>query len=60
MLSVVNEQVLTYILAFGLSALMYLITEELLVEAHEQKDTPINTAIFFVGFFIFLLIAVLH
>ena len=57
MLSIVNEEVLTYILAFGLSALMYLVTEELLVEAHEQKDTPLNTAVFFVGFFIFLIFA---
>jgi len=60
MLSVLNEDVLTYILAFGLSALMYLVTEELLVEAHEQKDTAFNTTIFFVGFFIFLIIAMLH
>jgi len=60
MVSVFNEEVLTYILAFGLSALMYLVTEELLVEAHEHTDTPINTTIFFVGFFIFLIVAILH
>jgi len=60
MLSVLSEEVLTYILAFGLSALMYLVTEELLVEAHEHVDTPINTTIFFVGFFIFLIVAILH
>lgn len=57
MLSLVSEVVITYILAFGLSALMYLVTEELLVEAHESTDTPLNTATFFVGFFIFLLLS---
>lgn len=37
--------------AFGLVALLYLVTEELLVEAHEDKaDTPPVTAMFFVGF----------
>jgi len=59
MLSIVSEEVLTYILAFGLSALIYLVTEELLVEAHEKKDTPLNTAIFFVGFFIFFIISII-
>ncbi len=42
--------------AFGLVALLYLVTEELLVEAHETPDTPFTTAIFFVGFL--LLIAI--
>ena len=43
-------------LAFGLMALLYLVTEELLVEAHEKPDTPLITAIFFVGFLGLLLI----
>lgn len=60
MLSLLNKEVLTYILAFGLSALMYLVTEELLVEAHEQTDTPLNTAVFFIGFFVFLILATVH
>jgi ZIP family zinc transporter len=59
-LNYVNKQVLTGILSFGLSALLYLVTEELLVEAHEVKDTPLNTAVFFVGFFVFLLVAILN
>lgn len=42
--------------AFGLVALLYLVTEELLVEAHETPDTPFTTATFFVGFL--LLIAI--
>lgn len=37
-------------LAFALVALLYLVVEELLAEAHEQPDTPIATALFFVGF----------
>ena len=37
-------------LSFGLVALLYLVTEELLVEAHEVPDRPWVTATFFVGF----------
>lgn len=37
-------------LSFGVIALLYLVTEELLVEAHEKRDTPFVTALFFVGF----------
>jgi zinc transporter, ZIP family len=59
-LNYISEKALTGILAFGLSALMYLVTEELLVEAHESKDTPLNTAVFFVGFFVFLIIAIMN
>ena len=38
--------------AFGLIALLYLVTEELLVEAHAhpQNDSPFITALFFIGF----------
>jgi zinc transporter, ZIP family len=56
----VSKQALIGVLSFGLSALMYLVTEELLVEAHEVKDTPLNTGVFFVGFFVFLIIAMLN
>ena len=42
--------------AFGLVALLYLVTEELLVEAHEQPDTPVATAAFFTGFLALLLL----
>lgn len=38
------------VLAFGSAALLYLVTEELLVEAHEVPETPLTTAAFFVGF----------
>lgn len=37
-------------LSFGLIALLYLVTEELLVEAHEKPDSPLISAMFFVGF----------
>jgi ZIP family zinc transporter len=43
-------------LTFGLIALLYLVTEELLVEAHEQPDSPVITAMFFVGFLGLLMI----
>lgn len=43
--------------SFGLIALLYLVTEELLVEAHEDDaDTPFATAMFFVGFLALILI----
>ncbi len=42
--------------AFGLVALLYLVTEELLVEAHEIPDTPLTTATFFVGFLLLIII----
>ncbi len=42
---------LAAILGFGVAALLFLATEELLVEAHETVDTPLLAAMFFVGFF---------
>jgi len=38
--------VLDAVLAFGVTALLYLVTEELLVEAHEVAETAKQTAIF--------------
>ena len=43
-------------LSFGLMALLYLVIEELLVEAHEKPDTPLISAMFFIGFLGLLLI----
>ena len=40
------------VLAFSAAALLYLVTEELLVEAHEVQETPLTTAVFFLGFLI--------
>ena len=45
-----SHGVLAGVLAFGAAALLYLVTEELLVEAHEGKETTVLTAMFFVGF----------
>ncbi len=49
--------VVATMLAFGAVALMYLVTEELLTEAHEVPETPWATGVFFVGFLAYLLIA---
>lgn len=44
------------VLSFGVAALLYLVTEELLTEAHEVDETPLLTSMFFVGFLVLLLI----
>lgn len=44
------------VLSFGLAALLYLVTEELLVEAHEEPETPVLTAMFFLGFIVLLIV----
>ena len=48
------------LLSFGCAALLFLVTEELLIEAHESADTAVTTAMFFVGFLIFLLLGMLE
>lgn len=48
--------VISGFLSFGLMALLYLVTEELLVEAHEKPDTPLIAAMFFVGFLALLML----
>ena len=47
------------VLTFALATLLYLVTEELLVEAHEVKETPLTTALFFAGFLAFMLLDML-
>ncbi len=49
--------VLAGVLGFGVASLLYLVTEELLAEAHEVPDTPIVTATFFAGFLLPIVIA---
>ena len=51
--------VLDAVMSFGVAALLYLVTEELLTEAHEVDETPILTSMFFVGFLALLLIEML-
>lgn len=41
------------VLAFSAAALLYLVTEELLMEAHEVPDTPGSTLVLFGGFLAF-------
>ncbi|WP_210253199.1 hypothetical protein [Beijerinckia sp. L45] len=43
---------LLVLFAFGLIALLYLATEELLVEAHEKPDSLLITSCFFVSFWL--------
>lgn len=42
--------------SFGLVALLYLVTEELLVEAHAGPEKPWVTSLFFLGFLLILLL----
>jgi zinc transporter, ZIP family len=51
-LSGVSGAVLDAVLSFGMAAILYLVTEELLVEAHEVEETPFLTATFFAGFMV--------
>ena len=53
-----NGAELATTLAFGTIALLYPVTEELLAEAHETPDTPILTAMFFLGFLTLLTITI--
>jgi ZIP family zinc transporter len=55
-IGMLSPAVLTAFYAFALIALLYLVTEELLVEAHEQPDTPLVASMFFVGFLALLMI----
>ena len=52
-----DPSVLAFVLAFGAAALLYLVVEELLVEAHEEVETPLLGAMFFVGFLALYLLA---
>lgn len=55
-LSGASEAIIAVVLAFGAAALLYLVTEELLVKAGKVPQTMVSTTLFFVGFLaIFLL-----
>jgi ZIP family zinc transporter len=49
----------TGVLAFGSAALLFLVTEELLTEAHEVPESPWLTATLFLGFLLLLLLELL-
>lgn len=51
-----SDAALEVVLSFGLAALLFLVTEELLVEAHEEPETLLATATFFAGFLLFLVL----
>lgn len=44
------------VLSFGLAALLFLVTEELLREAHEEKESAWATAMSYAGFLLSLVI----
>jgi ZIP family zinc transporter len=48
------------VLAFGSAALLYLVTEELLVKAQKVPETPTSTTLFFVGFLSIFLLDMIH
>ncbi len=48
----VSTTVMAAVLAFGAAALLYLVVEELLVEAHEEQESVALGAMFFLGFLI--------
>lgn len=54
--SILHGSTYQAVLAFGFAALLYLVTEELLIEAHASPDEPIETTSFFVGFLIVLVL----
>jgi ZIP family zinc transporter len=45
-----SETTLAVMLSFGAAALLYLVTEELLIETRLPEETLISTAMFFLGF----------
>lgn len=55
----VSGETLEAVLSFGLAALLFLVTEELLVEAHEEPETPLITSTFFAGFLLFLILGMI-
>ncbi len=45
------------VVSFGAAAMLYLVTEELLVRAHKKGDTATGSSLFFLGFGMTLLLA---
>jgi ZIP family zinc transporter len=59
-LSFISGSLLAGVIAFGAAALLFLVTEELLTEAHEVTESPLLTAAFFVGFLVILLLELVN
>ena len=51
-----SHNVMDTVLSFGLAALLFLVTEELLKEAHEEHETVWHTSAFFGGFLAFVIL----
>jgi zinc transporter, ZIP family len=49
-----SEGTVAVVLAFGAAALIYLVAEELLVEAIEAEESLFSTAMLFLGFLVLL------
>ncbi len=54
-----SDSAMEVVLSFGLSALLFLVTEELLIEAHEEEETVWHTSAFFLGFLVFLILGMI-
>ena len=59
-LQLITGVALVGVLAFGVAALLFLVTEELLREAHEVPETPWLTSAFFAGFLLLMLLELLQ
>lgn len=56
LLTNLSHHTMEIVLSFGLSALLFLVTEELLTEAHEEEETIWHTSAFFGGFLAFVIV----
>ncbi|WP_336807558.1 transporter [Fulvimonas yonginensis] len=56
LLAGLSDRWMEAVLALAAATLLYLVTEELLVEAHEVPEAPWMTALFFAGFIALLLL----
>ena len=59
LLHTLSHKTLEIVLSFGLSALLFLVTEELLTEAHEEKETVWHPTAFFGGFLLFVILGMM-
>jgi ZIP family zinc transporter len=56
----IHHNGMVMVLSFAAAALLYLVTEELLVEAHEIPETAFSTSTFFIGFLLLYLLEVIY
>ena len=55
-LSRLTDGAMEIVLSFGAAALLYLVTNELLREAHEERESALSSLMFFAGFLAFLVV----